>query len=135
MDYSKPGFPVRHQIPEPTQTYAHHVGDAIQLSHPLSSPSPPAFSFSKIRVFSNELVLCIRWPKYCGLSFSISPANEYSGMISFRIDWLDLLAVQGTLKGLLQTPQFKSINSSVLGFLYIPTLSSIHDYWKNHSFD
>ena len=83
--------------------------------------------FHSIRVFSNETVLCIRW------CFSISPSNEYSGLISFRIHWLGL-AVQGILKSPL-TPQFKSINSSVLSFLYSPTLTSIHDYWKNHSFD
>ena len=91
--------------------------------------------FLSIRVFSNELVPRIRWPKYWGFSFSISPSNEYSGLISFKTDWLDLLVVQGTLKSLLQHPQFKSINSSVLSFLYTPTLTSIHDYWKNHSRD
>ena len=95
MDCSTPGFPVHHQLPELTQTHVHRVGDAIQPSHPLSSPSPPA-----IRVFSKESVLCIKWPKYW--SFSISPSNEYSGLISFRTDWFDLLAVQGTLKSLLQ---------------------------------
>ena len=88
--------------------------------------------FPSIRVFSKESILHIRWPKYW--SFSISPSNEYSGLISFRIDWLDLLAVRGTLKSPPQ-PQFKSINSSVLSFLYSPTLTSIHDYWKNHSFN
>ena len=88
-----------------------------------------------IRVFSNESVLPIRWPKYWSFSFSISPSNKYSGLISFRIDLLDLLAVQGTLKESSPTPQFKSINSSALSFLYSPTLTSIHDYWKNHSFD
>ena len=87
-----------------------------------------------IRVFSNELVLHIRWPKYWSFSFSISPSNEYSVLISFRMDWLDLLAVQGTLKSF-PTPQFKSINSSVLNFLYSPTFTSIHDHWKNHSLD
>ena len=84
--------------------------------------------FPSIRVFSNESVLHIRGSKYWSFSFSISPSNEYSGMISFRMDWLDLLAVQGTLKSLLQTPQFKSINSLALSFLYGPTLTSIHDY-------
>ena len=88
-----------------------------------------------IRVFSNESGLCIRWPKYWRLSFSISPSNEYSGLISFRMDWLDLLAVQGTLQESSPTLQFKNINSSALSFLYSPTLTSIHDYWKNHSFD
>ena len=80
----------------------HWVGDAIQPSHSLSSTSPPAFNLSQHWVFSNESVLCIRRPKYWSFSFSISPFNEYSGLISFRMDWLDLLAVQGTLKSLLQ---------------------------------
>ena len=88
--------------------------------------------FPSIRVFSNESVLRIRGPKYWSFSFSISPPNEYSELISFRTDWSDLLAVQGTLKSLLQ---FKSISSSALSFLYSPALTSIHDYWKNHSFD
>ena len=87
--------------------------------------------FPSIRVFSNELALCIRWAKYWSFSFNITPSNKHSGLISFRMDWLDLLAVRGTLKSLL----FKSINSSVLSFLYSPTLTSIHDSWKNHSFD
>ena len=90
--------------------------------------------FPSIGVFSNESVLCIRWPKYWTFSFSISPSNEYSGLISFRMDWLDILAVQGTQDSS-PTPQFKNINSSVLSFVYSPTLTSIHDYWKNHSFD
>ena len=85
-------------------------------------------------VFSNELALRIRCPKYWSFSFSISPSNEYSGLIFFRIDWFDLVAVQGTLKSLLQ-PQFKSLSSSVLNLLSGPTLTSVHDYWKNHSFD
>ena len=89
--------------------------------------------FPSIRVFSNESVLCIRWPKYWSFSFSISPSNEYSGLISFRMDWLDLLAVQGTLKSLLQHHSSKA--SILWHFLYSPTLTSIHDYWKNHSFD
>ena len=88
--------------------------------------------FPSIRVFSNESALRIRWPKYWGFSFSISPSNEYSGLISFRIDWFDLPAVQGTLKSLLQ---FESINSLALSFLYGSSLTSIHDYGKNHSFD
>ena len=94
---------------------------------------PPSV-FLSITIFSTESVLHIRWPKYWSFSFSICPSNEYSGLISFRMDWLDLLAVQGTLGNSL-TPQFKSINSSVLSFLYSPTLISIHDYWKNHDFD
>ena len=91
--------------------------------------------FPSIRVFSNESVLRIMWPKYWSFSFSMSLYSEYSGLISFRMNWLDLLAVQGTLKSLLPTPQFKNIKSSALSFLYSSTLTSIHDYWKNHSFD
>ena len=102
MDCSTQGLPVHHQLPEFTQIHVYWVGDAIQQSHPLSSPSPPAFNLPSMTVFSNESVLCIRWPKYWSLSFSISPSNEYSGLIFFRMDWLDLLAVQGTLKSLLQ---------------------------------
>ena len=91
--------------------------------------------FPSIRVFSSESVLRIRWPKYWSFNFSISPSNEYSGLISFRIDWLDLLAVQGDSRESPPTPQFRSINSLVISFLYGPTLTSIDDYWKNHSFD
>ena len=101
------------------------------LCHPLLLLPP---ILPSIRVFSNESSLRMRWPKYWSFSFNISPSNEYSALISFRMDWLDLLAVQGTLKSLLQY-QFKSINSLALGFLYSPTLISIHDYWKNHSLD
>ena len=103
------------------------------LCHPLLllPPIPPS-----IRVFSNGSVLCIRWPKYWSFSFSISPLNEHPGLIAFRMDWLDLLAVQGTLKSFLQHhTQFKTVHSSALNFLYSPTLTPIHDYWKNHSFD
>ena len=96
----------------------------------LLPPIPPS-----IRVFSTESSLNIRWPKYWSFSFSISPSNEYSGLISFRMDWLDLLAVQGTLQESSPTPQFKSINFSALSFLHSPTLTSIHDHWKNHSLD
>ena len=101
------------------------------LCHPLLlSPS----ILPSIRVFSRESALCIRWPKYWSFTFSISPSNEHPGLISFRVNWLDLLAVQGTQESS-PTPQFKSINSSVLSFLYSPTLTFIYDYWKNHSFD
>ena len=96
-----PGIPVHHKLLESTQTHVHWV-DAIQPSHPLSTPSLPALIFPTIRVFSNESSCRIRWPTYWSFSFNISPSNEYSGLISFRMDWLDLLAVQGTLKGLLQ---------------------------------
>ena len=100
MDCSTAGLPVHHQLPESTQTHVHWLGDAIQPSHPLSSPSPPAL-IPSIRVFSNELALLISWPKYWSFSFNISPSTEHPGLI-FRIDCLDLLAVQGTLKSLLQ---------------------------------
>ena len=103
MNPSTPGLPVHHQLPGFTQTHVHGVGDAIQLSHPLSSPSPPAPIPPSIRVFSNESTLCMRWPKYWSFSFSIIPSKEHPGLISFRMDWLDLLAVQGTLKSLLNT--------------------------------
>ena len=104
----------------------------VILCHPiLLLPS----TFPSIRVFSNESVLHNRWLKYWNFSFRISPSSEYSGMISFTMDWLDLLAVHGTLKESSPTPQFKSINSSVLSFLYGPNFTSIHDYWEDHSYD
>ena len=102
MNCSTPCLPVHHQLLEFTQTHVHRVGNAIQPSHPLSSPLPPAPNPSQHhRVFSNESTLRMRWPKYWSFSFSISPSKEHLGLI-FRIDWLDLLAVQGTLKSLLQ---------------------------------
>ena len=100
MDCSMPGLPVHHQLPELAQTHAHWVGDAIQSSHPQVAPSP-ALNLSQHQGLSNESVLRIRSPKYWSFSFCIGPSNEYSGLISFRMDWLDLLAVQGTLKNLL----------------------------------
>ena len=100
------------------------------LCHPLLLPP----IFPSIKVFCNESVLPPRWPKYWSFSFSISPSSEYSGLISFSIDWFYLLAVQETLKSLLEHHS-SSINSSVLSFLYSPTLTFIHNYWKNHSFD
>ena len=134
MDWSTPGLPVHHQLPELLKLISI---DSVMLSKHLILCCPlllPPSIFPSIRVFSNESVLCIRWPKYWSFSFSISPANEYSGLISFRMDWLDFLAVQGTQESS-PTPQFKGINSSVLSFLYSPILTSIHDYWKNHNFD
>ena len=100
MDCNTPGFPVLHHLLQFTQTHVHQVSDTIQPTHPLSPPSPPAFNLSHIRIVSIELALPIRWPKYWSFSFSISPSNDYSGLISFRMDWLDLLAVQGPLKNL-----------------------------------
>ena len=102
MHCSMSGFPVHHQLPEFSQIQVPWVSDAIQPSHLLLTLLLPPSIFLSIRVFSNESVLCIRWPKYWSFSFNISPSNEHSGLISFRIDWFDLLAVQGTLKNLLQ---------------------------------
>ena len=111
MNHSTPGLPVHHQLPEFTQTHVHRVSDAIQPSHPLSSPSPPAPGPPSIRVFSNESTLRMMWPKCWSFSFSIMPSKEIPGLISFRMDWLDLLAVQGTLKSLLQ---YHSSKASIL---------------------
>ena len=102
MNCSTPGLPVHHQLPEFTQTHVHRISDAIQPSYPLLSPFPPAPNPSQLRGFSSESTLRMRWPKYWSFSFSISPSKEHLGLISFRMDWLDLLAVQGTLKSLLQ---------------------------------
>ena len=107
MNCSMPGLPVHHQLPEFTQTHVHRVSDAIQPSHPLSSPSPPAPNPS-IGVFSNESTLHMRWPKYWSFSFSIIPSKEIPGLIYFRMEWMDLLAVQGTLKNLLQHHSLKA---------------------------
>ena len=102
MNHSMPGLPVHHQLTEFIQTHVHRVGDAIQPTHPLLSPSPPAPNPSQNQGLSNESTLLMRWPKYWSFSFSISPSNEHPVLISFMMDWLDLLAVQGTLKSLLQ---------------------------------
>ena len=140
LDCSMPGLPVHHPLPEFTQTHVHRVSDAIQPSHPLSSPPPPAFSHSQLRVFYNESVLCIRWPKYWSFSFSVSPFNEYSGLISFRMDWFDLLAVQGTLKSLLQHHSSKASILQHSAFLieceWEPQIiwSVLFQLWKNYIF-
>ena len=122
MDSIRPGFPVHHQVPEQFQTHVHWVSDAIQPSHPLFFLP---LIFPSISVFSSLQQAA----KFWGFSFSISPSNEYSGLISFRIDWFDSLEVQGTLKSS-STLQFKNINSLALSFLYGPTLTSTHDYWN-----
>ena len=135
MNCSTPGLPVHHQLPEFIQTHIHRVGDAIQPSHPLSSPSTPDPNPSQHqKAFSNESILHMRWPKYWSFSFSIIPYKEHPGLISFRMDLLDLLAVQGTLKSLLQHHSSKA-SSSAFSFLYSPTVTSIHDHRKNHSLD
>ena len=125
MNYSTPGLPVRHQLPESTQTHFHQVGDAIQPSHPVSSPSPPAPILPSIRVFSNESALHIRWPTYWSFSFSISLSKQHPGLISFRTDWLDLLAIQGTLKSLLQ---HHSSKASILQHSAFYTVQFSHPY-------
>ena len=125
MDCSTPGFPVDYQLLKFTQTYVHWVGDAIQPFHPLSSPSPPAFNLSSTRVFSKESVLHIRWPKDWSFSFNICPSNEYSGLISFGMDWLDLLAVQGTLKSVLQ---HHSSKASILWYSAFFIVQLSHPY-------
>ena len=133
---STPGLPVHHQLLEFTQTQSIESvmpSSHLIFCHPLLllPPIPPS-----IKIFSNESTLRIRWPKYWSFSFSIIPSKEIPGLISFRMDWLDLLAVQGTLKSLLQHhSSFKSINYSALSFLHSPTLTSIHDHKKNHSLD
>ena len=135
MNRSTPGLPVHHQLPEFAQTHVQRISDAIQPSHPLSPlllllPIPPS-----IRVFSNESALRKRWPKYWSFSFNISPSNEHAGLNSFRMDWSDLLAVQGTLNSLLQQHSSKASILRHSAFFYSPTFTSIYEYWQNHSFD
>ena len=132
MNCSTLGLPVHHQLPESTQTHVYRVGDATQPSHPLSSPSPLPSIFPSIRVFSNESALHIRLPKYWSFSFSISPSNEHPGLVSFRMDWLDLLAVQGTLKSLLQHHSSKA--SILLHSAFFTVQLSHPNMMKNHSF-
>ena len=125
MNRTTPGLPVHHQLPEFTQTHVHRVEDAIQPSHPLLSPSPLPPIPPSISVFSNESTLLMRWPKYWSFSFSIIPSNEHPGLISFRMDWLDLLAVQGTLKSLLQ---HHSSKASILRRSAFFTVQLSHPY-------
>ena len=126
MNRSTPGLPVRHQLPEFTQTHVHRVSDAIQPSHPLSSPSPLTPNPSQHQSLFQLVGSLHQVTKY---------SNEYSGLISFTIVWFDFLAVQGTLKSLLQHHGSKASIFLVLMLLYGPILTSIHDSWKNHSFD
>ena len=125
MNHSTPGLPVHQELLESPQTHVHRVGDAFQPSHPLSSPSPPAPNPSQHQGLSNESTLHMRWPDYCSFSFSISPYNEHSGLILFRMDWLDLLAVQGTLKSLLQ---HHSSKASILWRSTFFTVQLSHPY-------
>ena len=125
MNHSRPGLSIHHQLLEFTQTHVHWVGDAIQPSHSLSFPSSPALNLSQHHGLSNESALHIRWPKYWSFSFNISPFNEDPGLISFRMDWLDLLAVQGTLKSLLQ---HHSSKTSILRHSAFFTVQLSHPY-------
>ena len=125
MDCSMPGLPVHHQVPELTQTHVHWVGDAIQPSYPLSSPSSPALNLSQHQGLFNESALRIRWPEHQSFSFSISPSNEHPGLGSFRMDWLDLLAVQGTLKNVLQ---HYSLKASILQRSAFFMVQLLHPY-------
>ena len=134
MDCSMPGLPVLLCRLEFGQTHVHWVSDTIQPSHPLSSPSPPALNLSQHQDLFQWVSSSHQVAKYWGFSFSISPSNEYSGLIYFRMDWLDLLAVQGTLKSL----QYHNSKASGLrhsAFFIVQLSTSIHDYWRNHSFD
>ena len=127
-----PGIPVHHELLEFTQIHLHWVGDAIQPSHPLLSPSPPALNLSQHQGLFQWVSSSHQVAKVLELQLQILRlSNEYSWLISFRMDWFDLMDSQESSP----TPQFKSNNSSVLSFFYSPTLTSIHDYWKNHSFD
>ena len=135
MGCNTPSLPVHHPLPELLKLMSIEL--VMPSNHLILCPPlllRPSI-FPCIKVFSDESFLPIKWPKFWSFSFSISPSNEYSGMISFTIDWFDLLAIQGTLRSLLQHHSFKNINSSVLILLCGPTFTSIHDYWKNHSFD
>ena len=125
MNRRTPSIPVHHHLPELTQTHIHRVRDAIQPSHPLSSPFPPAPNPSQHPSFSNESTFCMRWPKYWSFSLSISPSNEHPGLVSFRMDWLDLLAVQGTHKRLLQ---HHSSKASILQRSAFFTVQLSHPY-------
>ena len=129
MNRSTPGLPVHHQsqsLPKPMSIKSVMPSNHLILCCPLLLPS----IFPSIRVFSNESVLRMRWTKYWSFSFNISPSNEHPGLISFRMDWLGLLAVQGILKSLLQHHSSKASILSALSFLYSPNLTSIHNHWK-----
>ena len=122
MGCSMPGFPVLYYLPEFDQTHVHQVDDAIEPSHPLSSHSP-ALNPSQYQLFSNESALCTSWPKYWSFDFNISPSNEYSGLISFGIDWFNLFAIQETVKSLLQHHSWKAFR-----LLYGQTLTSYQGF-------
>ena len=134
MNHSMPGLPIHHQLPEFTQTHVHQVGDAIQPSHPPSSPSPSAPNPSQHQGLSQWFSSSHQVVKVWSFSFNISPSNEHPGLVSFSMDWLDLLAVQGTLKSLLQHHSSKASILQHSAFFTVQ-LTSIYDHWKNHSLD
>ena len=129
MDCSVPSFPVLHYLLELAQTHVHWVTDDIQSSHPLLSHFLPPSGFPSIRVFSNESVLHVRWPKYRSFSFNISPSKEYSGLLSFRMNWLELFPAQGSLKSILK---HHSSKASIIwhSAFFLVQLTSVYDYWK-----
>ena len=133
MNRSTPGLPVYHQLLEFTQTHVHWVSDAIQPSHPLSSPSPPALNLPQPQGLFQWVSSSHEVAKVLELQFLHQPLQWTTGLMSFRMDWLDLLAVQGILKSLLQHDSSKASILQALSFLYSPALTSIHDYWKNYS--
>jgi len=133
VDCSTPGLPVPHQLPEFAQVHVHCVGDAVQPSHPLTPSSPSAFKLPQHQGLFHELSVCIRWSKYWIFSFSINPSSEYLGLISLKIDWFDLPAVQGPFRSLLQ---HQSSKASILGHSAFFTVQlSQHDHWEDHSPD
>ena len=134
MDCSMPSFPVLYHLPELTQTHVHWVGDAIQPSHSLSSPSPPTFNLSQYQGLFKWVRSSHHVTKVLEFQLRISPSNKYSGL--FPLGWTGWISCSPRdSQESSSTPQFKSINSSVISFLNSPTVTSIHDYWKNHSFD
>ena len=135
MDCSTPGFPVHHQLPELAQTHVYQVGDAIQPSHPLSSPSPSAFNLSQHQGLCQWVSSSHQVAKVLEFQLQHQSSNEYSGLVSFRIDWFDLLAVQRTLKSFLQHYSSKASILWHSAFFTVQLSQSIHDYWKNHSFE
>ena len=135
MDCSVPGFPVHHHLPKLAQTHLHRVSDAIQPSNLLSALSPPVFNLSQHQGLFKWVSSSHQVAKYWNFSLSISPSNEYSGLILFRIDWFLSPCSPRDSQESSPTPQFNSIDYSALSFLYSPTLTAIHDYWKNQSLD
>ena len=135
MDFSTPSFPVLHDFLELAQTHILGVSYTILPCHPVTSPLLLPSILPSIKVFYNELGFHIRWSKYWNSSFNISPSNEYSGLISFWIDWFELFFSPRDSQESSPAPQFNSVNSSALSLLYDPTLTSIHNYWKQHSFE